>query len=135
MATVTFILGLCGSGKSHHANNNFAGITVFDEGFFIDPAQQARLFSALRDGKDCAVVEIHYCIKENRQTIEAEINQAVPGTLIDYVCFENDLATANENCRKRRNKGNPKEHIEINERLTLEYTCPPGAIIRKIFSI
>ncbi len=134
MAKVTFILGLCGSGKSHLAKS-IPGVTVFDEGFVDDAVQHERLFSELRAGRDCVVVEIWYCVERFRRAIEAEINRSVPGTVIEYLCFKNDLVRANENCRKRPDKGDPEGHIRINTQISREYTCPPGAPVEEIFAL
>jgi len=52
MATVTFILGLCGSGKSHHLAKSMTGVKVFDENFVGNPAQHAQLLDELRAGRE-----------------------------------------------------------------------------------
>ena len=61
VATVTFILGLCGAGKTWLADRVVAGAR-FDEGFTSNPTHHAALIEALPSGQDCVVVEIAYSI-------------------------------------------------------------------------
>src|SRR5260370_1244097 len=70
MSTVTFILGLCGSGKSHFARQMMQ-VRVFDESFFGEKQQELK--TALQSGENCAVVEIAFCEAEKRWEIEKEL--------------------------------------------------------------
>jgi deoxyadenosine/deoxycytidine kinase len=56
MAKVTFILGLCGSGKTYLAEQlkNETGAEVF-ENLLSDGSRLPALVECLRDGKDCIV--------------------------------------------------------------------------------
>ena len=134
MAVVTIILGLCGSGKTFTANK-LVGVKKFDEGFIVEEHQQEELFDSLRAGKDCVVIEIHFCWSEFRDPFIQRVLKEAPGTTIEWIAFENDLATANRNCRLRENKGDAERHIEINDRLSRKYTMPPGAEVKKIFPL
>jgi hypothetical protein len=133
MTTVTFILGLCGSGKSWLADRIVAA-GKFDEGFFGDCAKYDVLVEKLSRGNDCVVVEIEYCRQEHRQEIVSQVSRAVPGVNINWLCIENDLFKANKNCRERSNKGDPEAHIAINERLSQSYTYPDDGVIFKTWT-
>ncbi len=63
MGTVTFVLGYCGSGKSHLADEmERNGIRKWDEGFaYQTPENTAKLAQGLRQGPDYVVVEIAFC--------------------------------------------------------------------------
>jgi hypothetical protein len=60
----------------------------------------------------------------------------MPGVRINWLCIENDLSKANKNCRERTNKEDlgGRKHIEINGRLSPDYTYPGGAIILKMWT-
>jgi hypothetical protein len=128
MATVTFILGLCGAGKTWLADRIVAG-AKFDEGFLNDSTQHAALIAALRSGQDCVVVEIAYCQEAGRQQIVQELAGAIPNATINWLCIENDLFRANKNCRERTNKGDAEGHVAINRRVSPVYTYPEGGVI------
>ena len=133
MATVTFILGLCGEGKTWLADRIVAGAKS-DEGFLNDPAQHAALISALRSGQDCVVVEIAYCQEAARPMIVQELSTAVPDVMIKWLCIENDLFRANKNCRERTNKGDAAGHVAINCRVSPVYTYPEGGVILRMWT-
>jgi hypothetical protein len=133
MATVTFILGLCGAGKTWLADRIIAD-AKFDEGFLCDPAKHAALIRALSSGQNCVVVEIAYCQEAPRQQIAQEVTGAVLNVTVNWLCIENDLVKANKNCRERTNKGDPDGHIEINGRVSRVYTYPEGGVILSMWT-
>lgn len=137
MPKVTFILGLCGSGKSHLADEMVKdlGVRKFDENFILEEHQQQDLFNSLRAGIDCVLIEIHYCMLEYRDPFIQRLKQEVPDVAIEWIAFKNDLATANRNCELRTNKGKAKEHKEINGRLSPHYIIPSGAEVRPIIDL
>src|SRR5262245_54976611 len=85
--TVTFILGLCGSGKTWMAGRIRADIR-FDEGFLQDESQQKELVESLAAGRDAVVVEIGFCDERNRQRILASL-AGLPALRVRWICFEN----------------------------------------------
>ena len=133
MATVTFILGLCGSGKTWLADRIVAA-RKFDEQFLKDQAQHAALIEALSSGNDSVVVEIAYCREDARQEIVSEITGAVPNVKINWLCIENDLYRANKNCRERANKPDSEGHIRFNHEVSSSYAYPDGAVILKMWT-
>jgi len=134
MATLTFILGLCGAGKSTLANRIVAG-RKFDEGFCLQPQQLLDLITELNRGNDCVVVEIAFCRAEKREVLVRELESKVPDVRINWLCFENDLAIANKNCRERTDKeGDPETLVGINRNLSRDYTYPDGAVVLKMWT-
>ncbi len=133
MAAVTFILGLCGSGKTWLADRVVA-VGKFDEGFLNDHAQHNALIAVLHCGKDCVVVEIAYCREEERKKIVSELTVAVPDVKINWLCIEKDLYKANKNCRERTDKGDPEGHVKINGNVNPYYTYPDGGVILKMWT-
>lgn len=135
MATVTFILGLCGSGKSWLADGIAADIK-FHEGFWLPvrrKANLAALATTLRDGGTAIVVDVEFCTAAARQELVQSLS-AVPGLTIQWICIENDLSKANDNCRRRQDHGNANIQIGINESLSPQYHYPEGAEIRTMWS-
>ncbi len=133
MATVTFVLGLCASGKTWLAERIMA-VAKFDESFLNTPEDHEALIALLKHGKDCVVVEIGYCNQTHRDAIVKELTTAVPDAKINWLCIENDLPKANKNCWERKDKGDPEGHSRINQRVSPLYTYPEGAVIMKMWS-
>lgn len=130
MATVTFILGLCGSGKTWHADRIVAAgkaVRKFDEKFIEECVQQNEVIKSLRDGEDCVVVEINYCLEEKRQEIVSKLTKAVQNVKIKWLCIENDLDKANKNCLKRKNEipyKDPKNTSRLTNGLVFSISVP-----------
>jgi hypothetical protein len=133
MATVTFILGLCGSGKTWLADRIIAA-KKFDEGFAIEQPQRNALITELNLGNDCVVVETAYCRETARRQIVGKLTSEVTNLKINWLCIENDLYRANKNCRERTNKGDPEGHVNNNLRLSPDYTYPESAVILKMWT-
>ena len=135
MPVVTFILGLCGSGKSWLAERmKSEGVEVIDESFLTDENVR-RLVDTLRNGRECAVVERAFLKEDARRWITNLLGKEVPGVVVRWECFENDLATANHNCLHRKEKADPAGHISMNEQMHKEYSYPAGANIRPIHKL
>jgi hypothetical protein len=137
MATVTFILGYCGSGKTPLVlEMEREGVRRFDEGFLCNPTQHyAELIEALRSNADCVVVDIGFCEEGNLERITRRLQGDVPNVAIKHVYFEADLDKANKNCRTRNNKPDDpegKKHIEINNRIGSSYKVPSHVCPRRI---
>ena len=131
--SLTFILGLCGAGKSYLIRQLDADLK-FDEGFAWNlRGEHEQLVAALRANKRCAVIEVAYCLPGPRETYVARIRREVPGLTIHWKCFENDLGTANKNCRLRLDR-DPELHFRINDQLSAGYTFPEGAEVLPIWS-
>ena len=88
MPTATFILGLCGSGKSWHADRIAADVK-FHEGFWLPDRQQANVaavLGTLRGGGDVVVTEIAFCAASEREKIISLLG-AVPHAGLRWVCI------------------------------------------------
>ena len=90
------------------------------------------MLECLRRGSYCVVEEIAFCINECRESISALLRVEVPGVEVEWMCFENDIDSANWNVRNRTNKGSAEGHTAINREYHPRYTYPPGAKVEPI---
>ena len=129
MAKITFILGLCGSGKTHLSEQlkKETGAEVF-ENLLTGGRSLPGLIQCLKDGKDCIVDEVRFCLPVYRHEIIQSLSE-IAGIRIDWICYENDLESANWNVIHRTNKGDTEGHLDINLRLHPHYDYPAGAKI------
>lgn len=114
------------------------GVKRFEEGVVPEqPHNWQRFFDALAEGKDCAIIEVRYLTEPGRQKLVEEVRKVHPDTIFNWVCFENDVATANANCRNdpKRSKEMSEGNVLLNERWTHLYEYPKGAIVLKIFRL
>ena len=129
MAKITFILGLSGSGKTYLSERlkKETGAQVFNNLLADDNGLNA-IIESLRDGKDCIVDEVRFCLPAYREQILQSLSQ-ITSLDMRWICYENDLETANWNVIHRTNKGDPEGHLDINLRLHPHYTYPANAEI------
>jgi hypothetical protein len=134
MPTVTFVLGLCGSGKSWLAENlrNETGAEWFDEP--IGRNTESDIVQCLQDGRDCVVEELFYCCEYYRSQMLARL-RGIANPEIRFVCFDNALESANRNVERRTNKGEIQKHLELNRRVSPFYTFPADCERRAIHRI
>ena len=140
LGTVTFVLGLAGSGKTHliqwmkhdwMVEEDFFTPTWFD-------IKHAELVKHLQNGNNCVVSELQLLTESVRDAYVARLTYDVgdPTPSINWICFENNLEVANHNCRRRTNKpsgrGSPEQHVQQNNAFAPAYTIPNGAIVMKI---
>jgi len=129
MAKITFILGLCGSGKTYLSERlkKETGAEIFTN-LLADESGLTALVESLQDGKDCIVDEVRFCLPTYREQILQSLSQ-ITSLDMRWICYENDLETANWNVIHRTNKGDPEGHLDINLRLHSHYTYPANAEI------
>lgn len=129
MAKVTFILGLCGSGKTYLSQKlkEQTGADVF-ENLFENGSSLSALIQCLKEGKDCIIDEVRLCLPTYQNAIMQHLSQ-IAGLEAHWICYENDLESANWNVIHRKNKGDPEGHLEINLRLHPHYNHPANAAI------
>ena len=129
MATLTFIIGLSGSGKTYLSERlkTETGAEVFTN-LLADDSGLMALMKSLRDGRDCIIDEVRFCLPAYREQILQSLSQ-ITGLVMRWICYENDLETANWNVIHRTNKGDPEGHLDINLRLHPHYTYPDDAEI------
>ena len=83
----------------------------------------------LKKSKDCVIEEIAYCRANYRERITAYIRSLVPDAEIEWICYENDLESANWNVSNRTNKSAIDEHLAINKRYHSLYTYPKAKMV------
>ena len=129
MAKITFILGLSGSGKTYLSERlkKETGAEVFTN-LLADESGLTALIESLREGKDCIVDEVRFCLPAYREQILQSLSQ-ITSLDMRWICYENDLETANWNVIHRTNKADPEGHLDINLRLHPHYTYPANAEI------
>ena len=132
MAKLTFILGLSGSGKTYLSERlkKETGAEIFTN-LLADDSGLTALVESLQDGKDCIVDEVRFCLPAYREQILQSLAQ-ITSLDMRWICYENDLETANWNVIHRTNKGDPEGHLDINLRLHPHYTYPANAEIVSI---
>jgi hypothetical protein len=125
---VTFILGLAGSGKTYLAEKlaKDTGATFF-EGTEGQRTTKESMLQHLANGGNCIVEEIAYCLPSGREAVVSELCAAVPNIEIEWICFENNLESANWNVTHRHNKGDVPGHLRINQCYHELYIYPSGA--------
>lgn len=132
MPRAILILGLCGSGKTHLARilQVSTGARVFEH-VASDPQEYSQLLEHLRSGLDAIVEEVTYCDPLRRDSLLGDLS-SIPGTVVKWIRFRNDLDTANWNVRTRMDKtggGSITDHIANNLALTLLYHPPEDALV------
>jgi hypothetical protein len=129
MPKVTFIVGLSGSGKTHLSEQlkRETGAEIFTN-LLSDDSGPSALIECLHHGKDGIVDEVRFCLPAYREQIIQSLAQ-ISDLEIRWICYENDLETANWNVIHRTNKGDPGGHLDINLRLHPHYTYPANAEI------
>src|SRR5438105_14227294 len=113
MAKVTFILGLCGSGKTYLAEQlkNETGAEVF-ENLLSDGSRLPALVECLRDGKDCVVDDARCCLPAYRNEIVQHLSRIIC-LKMRRICYEDDLECACWNVIHRKNKGDLHGHLDM----------------------
>lgn len=135
MAKIIFILGLSGSGKTHLSERleKETGAKVFTN-LLADDSGLSALIKSLREGQDCIIDEVRFCLPAYREQILQSLSQ-IAGLDMRWICYENDLETANWNVIHRTNKGDQAGHLDLNLRLHPHYTYPVNAEIVPIQKI
>ena len=136
MAKLTFLLGLCGSGKTYIAERlaTQTGAKLFTDFLQDQDKNFPIMVQNLRSGNDCIIDEWKYSIPRFREKILADLVN-VPNLELEWICFENDRGSADWNVRHRKNKGDVAGHLRINEFLSDVYQWPEQAQILKITRI
>ena len=136
MAKLTFLLGLCGSGKTYIAERlaTQTGAKLFTDFLQDQNKNFPMVVQNLSIGNDCIIDEWKYSIPRFREKILADLVN-VPNLELEWICFENDRASADWNVRRRKNKGDVEGHLRINEFLSDVYQWPEQAQILKIARI
>jgi hypothetical protein len=149
MPIAKIIVGLCGSGKSHMARVLEAreGYVCLDEEFegkyfaadsgVLSRGKFDTLVRLLKKGKDCVYTDAMLMDARNRQQFEPWLRelQSIEGVTVEWVFFENDLATANHNCLNDTNRKDGPGAVLNNNQWSPLYTVPHGHTSRPITRI
>ena len=131
MAKLTFLLALCGSGKTYIAERlaTQTGAELFSDFLRDQNKNFPVLVKNLSSGVDCIIDEwIFYS-----QILADLVN--VSNLNVEWICFVNDRASADWNVVHRTNKADIEGHLRINEFLSDVYQYPAQAQILKITRI
>lgn len=136
MAKLTFLLGLCGSGKTFIAERlaTQTGAELFSDFLQDQNKNFPALVKNLSSGVDCIIDEWKYSIPRFRDKILADLVN-VANLEVEWICFVNDRASADWNVVHRTNKADIEGHLRINEFLSDVYQYPAPAQILKITRI
>lgn len=149
MASLTVVVGLTASGKSHYMDEMVAasGALIFDDYMkgaegadgakhFSDSPRYAELIKALRAGNDCVLSEILLCETWRRLELEQVVQADVPGLSINWIFFENERRQCEENSRQRGgvNSDQIERELEYISSLSTKYQIPPFASRRAVWS-
>jgi len=144
MPKLMVVVGLPGSGKSHHVRRlraNCQGVCAEDfmarshdnSGRFTDSRYYADLVRDLRDGKDCVIADIEYCDTWRRVEVEEVIARDVPSVIIEWHFFENNPSQCEANVSHRGRARAEEERRKIH-RLSRKYKIPPGAKVIPVWT-
>jgi hypothetical protein len=122
MPTVTFLLGLCGAGKSYLARELEAktGGKVFED--LLHNKAIPDLLETLKAGRHCIVHEIAFCDERDRDSIVNFLSGRIASLEIKWICFVNDLDSANWNVTYRNDGRDVKALHGYNRTLAKVYT-------------
>ncbi len=139
MTKVIFILGLAGSGKTYWAKRleKEASAEIFEGTAGEEKEKLLRaMVQRLNDGKNCVVEEIAYCLPSRRETIVETLCSSVSDIEIEWICFENNLESANWNVKNRKEKSDAvQDHLRINQCYHGLYIYPSGTDVKQIYRI
>jgi predicted kinase len=144
MSTLIVVVGLPGSGKSHHVrllrvrcagvcNEDFMADSHDDSPRFTDSRYYGDLVRDLRAGKDCVIADIEYCDTWRRTEVEEVIRRDVPQVNFEWHYFENNPSQCEANVNRRDRKTAKEEKRKIC-RLSRKYQIPPGAKIISVWT-
>jgi len=139
--TLTFLLGLCGAGKTTYGNKlaKKTGAILFDEGLIENRDDKLlELIKVLMQNKDCIVTEIKFCGENSRNKFVEYIKGIIPRVKFKWICFDNSEENIYKACINvfkrslKKEKSDPFAHIDINFNCHKHYTIPDGAKILQV---
>ena len=143
-ASVIFVVGLPGSGKTEFIRSMAHPKTEFDDykaGAFNDDSaftsarRYLELITTLREGRECVISDIDFCRSEARAEAECILRREVPGLHLQWICFENDPAQCVRNARARAEstRRNLEAELDNIRRYASQYVIPPHAQIFRVW--
>jgi predicted kinase len=144
MPTLTIVVGLPGSGKSEYIREYRAAdpaalvVDDYHAGARDDsPAVTAGraypdLITILRDGRDALVADIAFTDTWRREELARVVTSDVPGVVLDWVYFENDLTACLANIARRNRPSRATEEWAARE-FAPRYFVPLGVVARPVW--
>jgi hypothetical protein len=145
MIRAIFIVGLPGSGKTHHLQklerefdalvfDDFKARALNDNPAFDHARRLPELVNGLRSGRVCIVADIDFCRKEARCEAKDYLEAAIPRIEIDWHFFANDLARCRQNVLKDKTstKRNAAARLRQIERFSVLYQIPSNANVLQV---
>ena len=137
MPTLTVIIGYCGSGKSFWIEQKrveFPDAYCQDEGAQLIPSGglDPKVAEQLKK-RDCFVSLMECGDPRNRAALEASVQQLVPGAVVKWIFFENDVDKANRNCRNDRQRSRAVEaNVSQNNAFVPRFSIPDVSTVLPI---
>ncbi|MBN8549997.1 MAG: hypothetical protein J0M12_11835 [Deltaproteobacteria bacterium] len=147
--TLTIVVGLPGSGKSHLIeeltrkatglvrDDFMAGIEysplIWRLPTVTDSAVYPRLISDLRSGKQCVISDIIFCDTLIRLEIENAVRRDVPKVDLRWEFFENNPTACKANARRRARKKSLSKELKLITFLSRKYILPEEATAHKVW--
>lgn len=134
---LTVVFGPCGAGKTWNLERVQAlcpGVRVHDEGFLVRYSVTRKVRRWLREGHDCVVSDITFCLAEKRAELMRWLERNHLNVTLRWVCFKSDMRTANANCRARARSSGKRAriHLKINARYEQLHSIPAEALVLPI---
>jgi len=140
--TLTVVVGLCGSGKTwllERVGQACPDVSTFDEGFSDrgphGTARRRAVADVILSGRHVVVADLWCGYRPRRRQVLQNLRRMVPDVFVQWLWYENDLSTANHNCRLRTNKADAEGHVAINDRWSPHLTMPKGAVVFPIHAV
>jgi hypothetical protein len=146
MATLTIIVGLPGSGKSHLVKTlrptckgvceeDFMAHSYRDDPDFRCSRHFGELVRDLARGVDCIIADITFCRADRRAEFESLIKGAVPNVTLDWQYFTNNAEDA-EQCKRnvaRRARSSTDSEKQFIQEHHQGYKPPVAATIHRVW--
>ena len=101
----------------------------------LGDATRKQIVKLLKNGIDVYASDLWCGWTPSRKKVVKYFRRQIPKLRIMWLYYENSLSLANNNCKKRRNKGDAKGHIKINRQWSKHLTPPKNAVIMKIHKL
>jgi hypothetical protein len=85
-------------------------------------------------GVDCLIADIEFIREEKRQELENAIEEDAPGTVLEWICYENEWIQCLKNVgRRAEERGDLGKFVKDGCRileLTVHHSIPDGAEVK-----
>ncbi len=129
MKTVTLIIGLPGSGKTHLGKE----LTEISGVFLDDPKDKQHVTQYLNKYDYLVIADPWLCLEKQREACVKLLTTLCPEVIINYIYFENDPASCEINLNRRKAQGDQRI---VQKDLTMfhqGYTIPLEAETKPVY--